>query len=284
MQEKIIAFVDGSIYSQSVCEHAAWIATRTGAPVDLLHVIGRRDTAGPSDFSGSIRLGARSRLLAELAEVDAQRAKLLQERGRAILEDARRILDEAGVLEVATRLRYGDIVETVAEQEAGASMILVGKRGEAADFAKLHLGSNLERIVRASTRPVFVAARGFRPIRKLLIAFDGGRSALKAVDHVARGKLYAGLGVRLVTVGPDTPEARKALDGGAALLKGAGLAVETTIVQGQPDEALAAMIEGEGFDMLVMGAYGHSRIRTLVIGSTTAEMLRSCKVSVVLIR
>ncbi len=31
---------------------------------------------------------------------------------------------------------------------------------------------------------------------------------------------------------------------------------------------------GDGFDMLVMGAYGHSRIRSLVIGST-GEMVRS---------
>jgi hypothetical protein len=33
MTDKIIALVDGSIYSESVCEHAAWIAARTGAPV-----------------------------------------------------------------------------------------------------------------------------------------------------------------------------------------------------------------------------------------------------------
>jgi hypothetical protein len=31
MTDKIIALIDGSIYSESVCEHAAWISTRTGA-------------------------------------------------------------------------------------------------------------------------------------------------------------------------------------------------------------------------------------------------------------
>jgi nucleotide-binding universal stress UspA family protein len=36
--------------------------------------------------------------------------------------------------------------------------------------------------------------------------------------------------------------------------------------------------------MVVMGAYGHSRIRTLIIGSTTTEMIRSCKVPIVLVR
>ena len=43
-------------------------------------------------------------------------------------------------------------------------------------------------------------------------------------------------------------------------------------------------VDEAGFGMVVMGAYGHSRIRSLVIGSTTTEMLRSCKVPVLLIR
>ncbi len=32
------------------------------------------------------------------------------------------------------------------------------------------------------------------------------------------------------------------------------------------------------------GAYGHSRIRNLIIGSTTTEMIRSCKIPIVLFR
>lgn len=284
MTGKIIAFVDGSIYSQSVCDHAVWVAQRTGLAVELLHVLGRREAVEKTDLSGSIALGARSALLEELASLDEQRAKLVQHRGRAILEDARAILDSAGVLEITTRLRHGDIVETVAEQEKSAAMVLVGKRGEAADFAKLHLGSNLERIVRASTRPVFVASRAFKPIEKMLIAYDGSASAMKAVDHVARNTLYAGLKVRLVTVGQETAETKKGLADAAALLRGAGIEAETVIAAGQPDQVLGKMVSDDGFDLLVMGAYGHSRIRSLIIGSTTSEMLRSCKVPVILIR
>lgn len=53
---------------------------------------------------------------------------------------------------------------------------------------------------------------------------------------------------------------------------------------GQPETELGKLVDHEGFGMLVMGAYGHSRIRTLVIGSTTSEMVRICKVPVVLMR
>jgi nucleotide-binding universal stress UspA family protein len=284
MSDKIIAFVDGSIYSASVCEHAAWVAGRTGSPVELIHVLGRREAPETHDRSGSIQLGARTKLLEELSELDAQRAKLISHRGRAILEDARKIVDEAGVTEITTRLRQGDIVEAVSEVEKDARVIIVGKRGEAADFAKGHLGSNLERIVRAATKPVLVAARAFKPINKLLVAYDGGSSAMKAVDHIARTPLFQGLSVHVVTVGSASAEVKKGLEDAKALLKAAGIDAETSILTGQPETALGKLVEEASFDMLVMGAYGHSRIRTLVIGSTTTEMVRSCKVPVVLMR
>jgi nucleotide-binding universal stress UspA family protein len=284
MTEKIIALVDGSIYSESVCHHAAWIAQRTSAPVELIHVLGRREAPERPDLSGAIRLGARTKLMEELAELDAQRAKLVGHRGRAILEDARAIVDRDGVTDITTRLRHGDIVEAIGEIEGDARVIVIGKRGEAADFAKGHVGSNLERIVRAAHRPVLVAARAFKAIERVLVAYDGGRSAMKAVDHIARSPLFAGLAVTVVTVGTETPETRKGLADAAALLKAAGIDAETRAVPGQPETELGKLVEEEGFGMVVMGAYGHSRIRTLVIGSTTTEMIRSCKVPVLLMR
>ena len=62
-EPKIVALVDGSIYSASVCEHAAWIAGRTGAPVELIHVLARNQTTATQDHSGTIVLGARTALL-----------------------------------------------------------------------------------------------------------------------------------------------------------------------------------------------------------------------------
>ena len=284
MTQKIIALVDGSIYSESVCHHAAWIAKATGAPVELIHVLGRRDAPEQRDLSGAIRLGARSALMEELANLDAQRAKLMNHRGRAVLEDARAIVDQDGVTDITTRLRHGDVVEAISEIEAEARVILVGKRGEAADFAKGHLGSNLERIVRAATKPVFVASRAFQPITSVLVAYDGGRSAMKAVDHIARSPLFAELAVTVVTVGAESAESTKGLADAKALLSAAGISAETRVIPGQPETELGKLVEAEGFGMVVMGAYGHSRIRSLVIGSSTTAMVRTCKVPVILMR
>ena len=282
---QLLALVDGSIYSKSVCDHAAWIATRLDASVQFLHVIGRRDTQSvPADLSGSLKLGARTALLEELTDLDAQRNKLAQKRGRAILEDAEDVAKAAGAGDVSCRLRIGDLVETVVDCEAEADMLVIGKRGEAADFARLHLGSNLERVVRASSKPVFVAARAFRPIERILIAYDGGPSCEKAVDTVTQSPLFAGLQCRLVTVGPETDETRARLHDATARLEAAGFTVEATGTNGDPEAVISQIVETDAIDLLVMGAYGHSRIRSLIIGSTTEAMLRSCKVPVMLFR
>ncbi len=284
MSDKIIALIDGSIYAQSVCDHAVWLAQRLKAPVELMHVLGRREATQTGDLSGAIRLGARSALLEQLSTLDEQRAKLVGQQGRAILEDAEAILREGGITDITERLRHGDLVEAVGQVETEAALILIGKRGEAADFAKGHLGSNLERIVRASHKPVFVASRQFRPISSLLLAFDGGASAQAAVDYLATSPLAQGLAVELVVVGNPPGATDRGLNDALARLQNAGLAAKARRIDGQPEAALGALVEAEGFDMVVMGAFGHSRIRSLIIGSTTTAMVRACKVPILLLR
>ena len=53
---------------------------------------------------------------------------------------------------------------------------------------------------------------------------------------------------------------------------------------GHPDEAIVSVVERTDADLLVMGAYGHSRIRNLIIGSTTTALLRACTVPVLVVR
>lgn len=279
----LIALVDGSKYSESVCHYAAWIAKRTEARVKIYHVLGRREGTDRQDLSGAIELGARSHLLEELSELDAKRAKLSHAKGRAILEDAQAIIEADGV-SVETRLRQGDLVETVLAKEDTGDLIVIGKRGEAADFAKLHLGSNLERVVRSCRKPVFVANREFKPLSKVLIAFDGGQSSLKTVDFLSRSPLVAGLPVTLAFSGVDTPEIRKALENARDTLAAGGFDAGVVIENGKPEATLGKLVEEQHYDLVVMGAYGHSRIRSLIIGSTTTEMVRTCKVPILLMR
>lgn len=283
---KVMAMVDGSIYSQSVCDHAAWIARKADAKVDLVHVLAQRISAADdaSNLSGSIGLGARTALMEELVELDAQKAKLAHKMGRAILEDAKARIVEDGIATVTTRLRHGDLLETVEESDHDADLIVIGKRGIAAENDMVHLGLNLERIVRSSKKPVLVASRAFKPIDRLLIAFDGGESVNKAITHLANNPIFKDIECQLLAVGSDSPRGGQTIHHAAEQLIAAGLSVKFDTEEGQPEQVISRHVENDGFDLLVMGAYSHSHIRNLIVGSTTTSVVESCKVPVLLFR
>ena len=68
------------------------------------------------------------------------------------------------------------------------------------------------------------------------------------------------------------------------MLRAAGRPVSAEIEPGQADAVIARRVEADKIDLLVMGAFGHSRIRSLIIGSTTTQMIRACKIPVLLFR
>ena len=282
---RIIALIDGSGYSQSVCDHAGWVASHGDSSLMLLHVLGRRDAAcDNADLSGSIGLGARTALLEELAELDGQKARLVNKRGRAILDDAMERATKMGAGNVATMLRHGPLLATMEEFEKDADLIVIGKRGEHSHIDMEHLGTNLERVVRSTKKPVLVASRAFNPIKKMLIAFDGGSSSIKAVEHIVSSDMFKGLECLLVQVGSETSSNQKPLWGAVAALREAGFSAESQVIPGEPETVISELIEADSFDLLVMGAYGHSRIRNLIIGSTTTQMIGACKVPIMLFR
>ncbi len=53
---------------------------------------------------------------------------------------------------------------------------------------------------------------------------------------------------------------------------------------GEPEQVLPALLKTQGAALLVMGAYGHSRIRHLIVGSTTTTLLRLSEVPVLVLR
>src|SRR5687767_14784972 len=115
---KVLACIDGSLYAQSVCDHAIWAALRLAAPLEFLHVLDRHpETASIHDLSGSIGLGTQDSLLSELATLDEQRSKLAQQRGREMLDAVTQQARAQGVASVDPRLRHGSLVDTLGELE-----------------------------------------------------------------------------------------------------------------------------------------------------------------------
>lgn len=277
----ILTCTDGSLYAPSIHQHAAWASSRIGASIHVLHVIERDESLEGRDLSGSIGFDANAELLEELARHDESHARVARLRGKAILNDATKQLVGH---EVTATQRHGSVVETLEEFEAGASLVIIGKRGEHADFAKGHLGSNLERVIRSAKIPVLVVAREFKPICRFLIAFDGGASSLKAVHHAATNPLLKGLDCHLVMVGKNDGESARSLEHAATGLRGAGFAVTADLLPGDPDEVIASQVIEREISLLVMDAYGHSRVRQFILGSTTTHLIRTCHIPVMLFR
>lgn len=281
----LLVCVDGSLYTDSVCAYAAWASLRLNATVRLLHVqTPQSEPTASLDLSGTMGVSEQSTLLEKLAQMDEARGKLDQQKGRLILEHAKEQLAAAGVGKVETLHRRGSLVDSITELEQSAQLIVLGKRGEQANLATLHLGSNLERVVRAAHKPILVSSRAFKEIERFVIAYDGGASTVKAVDYIAGNPLLQGMECHLLKVGSDNVENRNDLEKAATKLRLKGFTVHALLQQGHADDLIANYVKAKEMNILVMGAYGHSHIRTLIIGSTTANMLRSCPIPVLMFR
>lgn len=282
---RIIACTDGSVYAASVYDHAAWAAGRINASLEILHVLDHKAEAGAAvDLSGALQPNDRRALLAHLADLDAARAKVALLQGRGILEAARTYLADRDMPELITTLRHGTLLTELAALEAKAEMVVIGKRGIHADFDSLHLGSKLERVIRSSHRPVLVASRTFRPINRVLIAFDGGASTRKAVDYAATSRLFQDLEIHLLMIGRDKADHRDALAQATKTLTDAGRAVKASLRDGDVESDIGDYVRDQAIDLLVVGAYGHSRVRNMIVGSTTTALIQTCLIPLMMFR
>lgn len=280
----VLACIDGSTYAQAVCDAAVWSAQRMYAPLTFLHLLAKEQGLPPADLSGSIGLGAHESLLEELAALDERRGKLAREQGRQLLAAARERAASAGMADTEGLQRFGGLVETLTELEDGIRLLVLGKRGEAAEVAAEHLGSHLERVIRALHRPTLVTTGEFRPPQRVMLAYDGSATARKGLEMVAKSPLFKGLPCHLVMVGAETAEARAELTGARQVLELAGFEVPTSLLPGDAESVLGRYQQEHGIDLMIMGAYGHSRIRHLLIGSTTTAMLRKSVIPLLLLR
>jgi nucleotide-binding universal stress UspA family protein len=81
----------------------------------------------------------------------------------------------------------------------------------------------------------------------------------------------------------DSEEHRRALANAAAQLEGSR-SVRSSLRRGKPEAVIGDIVAESPGAMLMMGAYGHSPLRTLIVGSTTTAMIRTVHVPVLLVQ
>ncbi|MBP0593411.1 universal stress protein [Paraburkholderia sp. LEh10] len=147
----------------------------------------------------------------------------------------------------------------------------------------------VENLIMAAGRPVLLmpSSGSFAECgRHVLIAWDGSREATRAL-HDAMPFLSSAANVTLLTVNADRDEPTGQRIPGADIaltLARHGVKVEVREVNAERftpvGEVLLSQAADLGCDLIVMGAYAHTRLRELVMGGATRTLLRSMTVPV----
>ena len=182
-----------------------------------------------------------------------------------------------------------DPVKAVTLLSRYADLAVIGQ--DDPDDRGFGLGGDLaEHVVLASGRPVFVVPYvGTYPRigEHVLVAWDASREAARAVTD-ALPVLQGAERVVVLSANPDArgKRGRHGEVPGADIarhLARHGVRVEVQRLEAR-EVAVADMllnrISDEGIDTLVMGAYGHARVRELWLGGVTRHLMRSMTVPV----
>jgi nucleotide-binding universal stress UspA family protein len=144
----------------------------------------------------------------------------------------------------------------------------------------------VERVVRKSIKPCLITPLEFRPIQSILAAYDGSQHANHAL-YVAfdlTKALKAKLTLLAVEGTHDEEEKSWALKEGMELASKQGVTATPLALHGAPEEKILEVAVNQKCRLVVMGAYGHTRLRELALGSVTSHVIRKSPVPVLLTR
>ncbi len=280
----VLAGIDESSLSQAVCDYAYWIARTADAPLHLLHTIEHGRNPAVSDLTGAIGLGSSEELLKELTEVEQNRSRLLIKQGNLMLKEAKQQAKISGVNQVYSSQRHGTLPEALVDLEPQIRVLVIGIRGEQHEADQTGIGTQLEATIRALHKPILVVNGGFSEPKHVMLAFDDSPAARKALEMVAWSPLFKQAKCDLVTVTSDPGVVPEYQQQALNRLSESGVEAKAVQLHGRIDEALADYQLRESIDLMVMGAFSHTRIRGLLMGSFTAKMLQKTKKPLLLLR
>jgi nucleotide-binding universal stress UspA family protein len=230
---------------------------------------------------------ARAEASAIIAEAEAKFRAEAEQAGEAVFRGA---VSRSGYTLAEWRASKRDALGAALLSARYSDLVVVGQREEGAEEMTGIAPEFVDELVLAAGRPVLVIpyAGRFPSVGKnVLVAWNASREAGRAVTD-AIPLLQRADSVQVVAFDPgkggadhgDVPGAdiglflaRHGVKVQVAQQNGAGLDIGAQILSRAADV---------GADLIVMGAYGHSRIRELVLGGATRTLLESMTVPVLL--
>ena len=282
MIKQILVPTDGSENSLTAADYAINLARLFNATIRGLFVKDVKILTGPlihdigTSIGGMVPYGTFNQTIRDLLESQAD-AALNQVEGKCT---------QAKVT-FTREIREGIVSREIIKSAEDCDLIAMGKMGAHAEWRDVFLGTNVEYVVRQTHKPVLITPSEYKPFRKMLIAYDGSSFADKALRSCAEIAQAMKLPITVVCVADKKDEALLTLSKAKTFLEDYKLTVDI-VAKGGSDHAGGILEvcndEDSKFDILVMGAYGHSRLQEMILGSTTVRVMRSTNCSILLCR
>ena len=278
MFKQILVGIDSSEHSRVAQTYAFYLARRLGATLISLHVVDIVSIEGSylHDISGSLGLEPYLDFSSKMREV-------LTARGRLVLDEFAQAARREH-LAAETLLDIGIVPNQICERARSADLVMIGHRGVNERFSTGLLGSTAESVTRKSPRPLFVSPMHFREIRRPVLAYDGSERASRAMRAAAELSALLEVPLAIITVARDLKLGEKTLAEARKYLEPYSIKADFKLIPGHAHEGIIGFLKEYDADLLFIGAYGHSRIIEMVIGSNTEYVMRNAQCPVFLSR
>jgi len=279
MKIKMLIPIDGSDNSNIALEYGLYIASKFDATITGLHVIDVYMIQGPiiTDISGAVGMPPYDGFF-EAIETS------LNEKAQFILKDFQERCQKKGFV-AEVKKTIGKIDQIIVEEAQKADVVLMAKKGEHFHLKEGGLlGSVAGAVIRHCGKPVMVTPEKFHEIESMGIAYDGSEPAKKALKLSLEISSQAAWPLTVVIITADAEKADKLCTEAEELTEKYSTDCEIIILQGKEFEEILKFIQEGAVELMVMGAYGHNRLRELFLGSTTSNVIRKSSIPVLLIR
>lgn len=276
MIKSLLVAMDSSAYARAGLDHALELAKVYKARVTGLYVLDVRYLEMPPYVDYSYSFEAVPPVVAPLDLMDKFRAK-----SERILGDVREKVEKAGMT-IETRIEEGVPGQVIADMGDAFDLIVMGKRGEHAKWARDLLGPTAESVTRRSASPVLLVEQKWRAVNKALVLFDGSHPANRGLKLAADLALRTGIALRVLTADDDAERGEATVAEARAYLEPLALDASYSALPGKAVKAATTALADDPADLVIMGMRGHSPLRYLILGRTTEQLMRSVELPVLL--
>jgi len=276
MIKSILLAVDGSAYTETQLRYAIQLAKALDSVVRVLSVVDVRifEWAVVMGNDGFVPI-----MPSTIYKEESQ--KILEEKANAVLEKCDAILTKENVTHTVEKLA-GPPADLICEKAPLVDILIMGARGEFERWKKKLVGATADAVVRQWNKPIMITPKKFNKIKRLLFSYDGSEKANRALQILGVLSTHLRAPVTVLTVHDREQMRQKLLKEAQVYLEPYDVSVELVGVAGNPEKEIPQVAHDKKCDLILMGAFGHSRIREAILGSTTEQVIRNTSTPVLL--